>query len=218
MAEYVLTARAPRVAACSPLEASHAKRFPRADVVYVPNVMPSIGPETRRAAAATGNVVAVGRLCAQKAPELFGRAASIARMRGHDWNWIWIGGGDDDLAAYLSSCGVTVTGWRPRSEVVTMLRTASAYVHTAAWEGAPITLLEAAASGLPIFARNSDALASLGAQPLWSTTAELIDQLGELFGGGTSPAHDLHRALASRHHRLEQAAALKGLYSVILSR
>ncbi len=66
-----------------------------------------------------------------------------------------------------------VTGWKPRPAVAAELAAAHAYVHTAAWEGNPVAVLEAAAMGLPVVARDIRSLRHAGLPQLVSDPAEL---------------------------------------------
>ena len=112
-------------------------------------------------------VVTLGRICAQKDPLYFAEAAEHYRYRGIR-TWVWIGGpSEDDKKATeyverLNEAGVTITGWLPRDEALTWLSLAHVYVHTAAWEGNPMTIYEAAVRGLPVIARNIPAVKAEG--------------------------------------------------------
>lgn len=185
LAEAVLARRTGVVAAVSQREASLARRLrPGGQVVHVPNAVPgwsaaAEGPGRRhRLPAAEGAdrrrhpVVAVtaGRICAQKDPEFLAQAS----IRSDDAvRWIWIGDGDPAARARLREAGVEVTGWLPNAEVLRLLRNADVYVHAAAWESAPMALLEAVAAGLPVVGRRIEALAELGVPDLVETPAEL---------------------------------------------
>ena len=52
-----------------------------------------------------------------------------------------------------------MTGWLPRSEAIRLLAESTAYVHTARWDGAPMTMIEAHALGLPQVAISTPAVA-----------------------------------------------------------
>ena len=73
----------------------------------------------------------------------------------------WIGGGGSDAhLAELLAAGVEVTGWLEQDIAVKELAGCDIYLHTAAWEGYPMTILEAFELGLPVVARGIPALAS----------------------------------------------------------
>ncbi|RKW70056.1 glycosyltransferase family 4 protein [Galactobacter caseinivorans] len=62
--------------------------------------------------------------------------------------------GDGDQRDELTSAGVTVTGWLTPAEVETVLRGCSVYLHSASYEGFPLSVLDAAGAGLPIVVRD----------------------------------------------------------------
>jgi glycosyltransferase involved in cell wall biosynthesis len=100
-------------------------------------------------------VTAVGRICRQKDPEFFMDVVRIARRRGVDVDWTWIGDGEPHLRAGLENLGVTVTGWQDRVAAMQVLASSHICLHTAAWEvGVPMTVLEAAGMGVPSVVRS----------------------------------------------------------------
>jgi glycosyltransferase involved in cell wall biosynthesis len=179
LTEALLSLRGACVAAVGPREAQLAERLPgRQLVVYVPNVAddlqlsgcpPRQPGETGRLRAA-----AMGRISAQKGPGFFRSAASLSRRLGLPIDWMWVGGGDPEDEQVLREAGVLVTGWSSRSAALGWLRSADVYVHTAAWEGAPMSVLEAAALNLPILARRTAALEALGLEPLYDTPEAIV--------------------------------------------
>ena len=172
IAEWVLARRTDVFAACSTREAKLARTLQsRSRVVYVPNTVTIVTTsETDRDAWPL--VVGGGRLGAQKDPGFFLRTILHMRSSGQQMRTQWLGGGDHTLADLLRS-GVTVTGWMPRDSVLEQLRRASLYIHTAAWEGAPMTLLEANAMRIPIVARAIPALGDAPANATAPTPASL---------------------------------------------
>jgi glycosyltransferase involved in cell wall biosynthesis len=162
-----------------------------------------------------GPVVAVGRVEAQKDPAFFAAAANEARLLGGSREWRWVGGGDAALEGVLRDSGVTVTGWKPRQAVTAELAAAHAYVHTAAWEGNPIALLEATKLGLPVVARDIPPLRHGGVRPLVRNPIELAQHVIELdderFWRRAARAAS-QRARRSRPD--EQAEALRRLYGL----
>ncbi|MER6731110.1 glycosyltransferase family 4 protein [Streptomyces puniciscabiei] len=187
--ECVLSRRTGTVAGVSPREVELARSLrKRQRAVHVPNLVPH-----REAATAvppwpgtepgvgTGDgdglpprtVAAVGRLCRQKDPGFFAEAAAEGRRLMPSSNWFWLGGGESAHRARLERAGVTVTGWLDHRCLQRLLAQADVYAHTALWEGAPMTLLEAVGLGRPVVARRIPALESLGLTGLVDTPREL---------------------------------------------
>jgi glycosyltransferase involved in cell wall biosynthesis len=217
IAEAILSFRGGRVAACSPVEASRARTLPGPQPVsYVPNVVRYNVPRVEVDPPAPGNpltVVTVGRVTPQKAPELLARAADHGVRTGLSARWVWIGGGDPDGEDVLRRAGVEVTGWLLRREVIRRMAHAHVYVHTAAWEGAPITVLEAAVAGIPIVARRTKAMQELGVAPLFDTVEELVTILEQYPDGPAFvTARQSAERLRSNHTAAAQREALLAVY------
>lgn len=105
-------------------------------------------------------IAMVGRAAPQKGVDFFiDVARSLDRTR---FKCTWIGGGCSAGEAQLRGAGIEVTGWLPREKVLEHLMSdVDIYLHTAAWEGTPITLLEAATLGIPIVCRRIPHLAGV---------------------------------------------------------
>ena len=58
------------------------------------------------------------------------------------------------------AAGVEVTGWLEQDVAVKEIADCDVYLHTAAWEGYPMTILEAFELGMPVVARTIHALTS----------------------------------------------------------
>ncbi|WP_305092747.1 glycosyltransferase family 4 protein [Prescottella sp. R16] len=176
-AEYLLSRRRRQViAAISPHEVASAVRLTagRAGVHYLPNV--AADAETRREPtvreeAGRTTVVTVGRISAQKDPAFLARVVEHAADPSIEWTWI--GDGDAGLKRRLVDAGVTVTGWLPNTDVMERMSQADLYFHPASWEGAPMTLLEAAALGTPVLVREIDTLRGLGFASAGATTVDV---------------------------------------------
>lgn len=214
--EGALRARTDCVAAVSPRELKLANRFGSGrPALYVPNVSSTTSLGRRVSNSNARVATAVGRICPQKGPEFFASAAEASR--GSGWTWLWVGGGDDRLRARLEASGVRVTGWVPRDEALTMLSEASVYVHTAGWEGAPMSLLEAAGFALPLLCRRTPALEALGVSALFDTPEELAAAVGEVDCPSRYQWHMLASArLAERHTARAQHDALLDVYRRVL--
>ncbi|MFF0817861.1 glycosyltransferase [Rhodococcus sp. NPDC003318] len=118
-------------------------------------------------------IVTVGRISAQKDPLFLARVAQLVDV--HSVAWMWVGDGDPALKAALLDSGIEVTGWVPNTEALALIAGADLYFHPASWEGAPMTLLEAAAVGTAVLTRNIDTLCGLG----FVTAGETSDQAAE---------------------------------------
>ena len=217
LAEGVLGVRGGQIAACSPHEAAAARRLVgRTRVHFAPNALPVSGPRppANRVPAEVVRVVAVGRLAPQKAPELFAAAASRANELPFATSWIWVGGGDAELADLLAAADVQVTGWLPQEAVADRLAAADIFVHTAAWESAPMTVLEAAQAGVPVLARDIPPLRALGLAPLWSDVPQLMSLLAQFPDGEAFAAARRSAAAMLERHTMENLrAGLLSAYS-----
>jgi glycosyltransferase involved in cell wall biosynthesis len=212
LAEWLLAGRTGLVVAVSPREAQLAHRLGAGRRVrYVPNVVPVLDevrpapvPGERRPVVVAG----VGRLMAQKDPAWFADVVRAARRRGAEIDAVWLGGGEPAAEAALERAGVRVSGWIPRAELLARLAGADVYVHSAAWEGAPLALLEAVALGVPVIARDIPALRSMSVPDLHATADSAAERLARMAvappvpagsaGGGSLVAHHTRRVQRSR--------------------
>lgn len=215
-AEKALARRTDAVLAVSPREAALARRLAPARAVHlVVNGVEVMADQTRGAGGGSG-VVTAGRVVAQKDPGFFAAAACASAREHPGTPWTWLGGGDPTLCQELTAAGVEVSGWLPRHEVLRRMASASVYVHTAGWEGCPVTLLEAAALGLPVVARDIPALADLGLPALAADPEGLAGAVARL---QDSAAHAVAVAasdrLAARHHPTVQARQLRAAYDAV---
>ena len=162
-AEWALVRRTGTFAACSEREADLARQL-RAQLRIVDLAkIPNVPDDLVDTAVAPGPlevpiVVAVGRIAAQKDPRFFARIVETSTRRATKVRWVWIGDGDPAMRAELEACGVEVTGWLPRSEVLQTMAASHVLLHTAGWEANPLVVLEAAAIGLPVVSRRVPAM------------------------------------------------------------
>jgi len=138
------------IVACSNSEAELArKRLGTSKVMTVENAvdLKMIVPKFKGRSSRL-RVVSSGRLCYQKAPWRF---ASLARQLSRcDVTFTWIGGGENCYVQALSETGkVDLTGWLDPDTALRAIADADIYVLLSLWEGMPLTLIEAQASGLP---------------------------------------------------------------------
>jgi glycosyltransferase involved in cell wall biosynthesis len=237
LVEAALSLRGAPVAAVGPREAELARRLPgRQPVIYVPNVIrlaepvrpvpagepASVGEPATVGAGEAGapprlRLATLGRIMPQKGPEYFRRLVLLGRELDLPLCWIWVGGGEPAAEQALREAGVLVTGWSSRSAALGWLATADVYVHTAAWEGAPVSVLEAAALGLPIVARRSPSLAALGMPSLFDSPEALIEAVRSLLDERRRAELRAHSEVLLRQHRPEaQRMALQRAYAAAL--
>jgi glycosyltransferase involved in cell wall biosynthesis len=212
------------VAAVGPREAELAARLPgRQAVVQLPNVVRGLGPRPpgapERAPRDGLRLSMLGRISAQKGPDFFRRAVQLSRAWGLPLQWTWVGGGAPGEEAALRDAGALVTGWLPRQAALERLAAADVYVHTAAWEGFPVSVLEAAALDLPIVARRIPALEALGVPALCDTPEALVAAARSLLDRPAREAlRSRSRPLVERHQPAAQRDALQRAYSIALGR
>ncbi len=124
-------------------------------------------------------LVILGRVTAQKDPQFLINTLEQLKVATLSCkiDITWIGGGDNILEQRLKAAGVQVTGMLPRDEVVKQLKASDIYLHTAAWEGMPLTILEAAKLHLPMVIRSIGATRDLNYPFLAQTPLEMATQL-----------------------------------------
>jgi glycosyltransferase involved in cell wall biosynthesis len=213
LAEEVLSWRTGTFIAVSPRERELALGMTGGRrAFYVPNSAPKPGHETTTAMREL-TVAAVGRVSAQKGPTWFALFVAELRRLRPDARAVWIGTGPGREVGLLQSVGVEVTGWLSRDELLKRLREVAVYVHCAAWEGCPLTLLEAAAYDLPIVARDIPALRSLGVGNCWRSPRAAARWLVRTWEEeGIDALRSSSREIAMRHTASAQRAALLDVY------
>jgi glycosyltransferase involved in cell wall biosynthesis len=146
--ESFVARRVDVVGACSLSEGAQAWSLPGTrSVAVVPNGIDELSGELSELALEPKvgpTVVAMGRPLPQRQPEACARILSTvkdcAQMR-------WIGGGDGNGPGEraLSAAGIPMTGWMPRRETLAALGESLLYLHWTAWDGLPLSVLEAMA-------------------------------------------------------------------------
>ncbi len=200
--EHVSCAAADLVLACSPDEARVLERTPLATrVLVLPNGVPELAPAPPDAAVRGHDVVAVGRACLQKDPQMFARIAHLVRQRDPGVRFAWIGGGK--LPGIEHADAVDWLGPRSEAQVERALLDAHVFVSTSRYEGLSLAALKAAAAGCALVLRDTPgtrAPAELGAEAqLFVHEKQAADAVLALLA--------LHEGTASqRTHRRDQAA------------
>lgn len=209
-AEAVMSRWTDVVAAVSPREASLARRLGARVVIHVPNVAgasvavlpkrtgpPRAGDSSSRPSRYV--IGTLGRISLQKGLPYFIDSVRAARELDLDVDWVWIGAGMPEDEDSLRRAGVQITGWCTRSAAMSHLASLDVYVHTAAWEGAPISILEAAALGTPVVAR---ALPALEGQPV-GIRVQSPEALAAAIAGLIQRPQSLSEALARMSERAQ---------------
>lgn len=212
--EWLLAANTHVVAACSTHERETAVAWRTCRrAVHVPSFTETVGaPAAAERRSAVVRIVTVGRIGAQKAPEYFADVVVELRSRGVALEALWVGAGDEVDVQDLRSKGISVSGWLPRSEAVQQLAGCDVYVHTARWEGFPISVLEAVAVGLPVLVRTIPAFAHLPASVQASSPAMFAQGVQAIMSGASVENRAVWRRCMSEHRPDGQARRLKEVY------
>lgn len=156
--ERALAANGSVVAVVSPREERLARSLGVENIVRIPNVPSSAA--VREAGARSGvvatnprTVTMVGRVMAQKDPRFFAETARLARRFELDLHFRWLGDGEEGLVRKLRDTGVEVTGWLTADDVLRQMAASDVYLHSASYEGFPVSVLDAARVGLPTIVR-----------------------------------------------------------------
>lgn len=158
LAEKLLSQRSASTVVLSPHEGQIAMMLnAKANAVYLPNV-PSQPIVSARALfekrPKNFTVVTIGRICEQKDPTYFAEVAKKVRESDPAIRFTWIGDGDPTLRKALESNNIRVTGWIEGDRLLEHLDEAALYIHTARYEGFPLSVLDAAARQVPIVVRD----------------------------------------------------------------
>jgi glycosyltransferase involved in cell wall biosynthesis len=152
--ERLVASRVSAVGAISRSEAALAERLGTARrVVAVPNGIPELDEPLQAPLAVDrpAAIIAMGRIMAQRQPEqvaaILGSVRDVAPVS-------WVGGGrqEDSGVQWLRAAGIALTGWLSREEALAHLTRASVYLHWTAWDGAPLSVLEAMAKDVIVVA------------------------------------------------------------------
>jgi len=162
-AERLLGRLAKIVLALSPHEMTLANKVsPNAQCLMLPNAPSLPARGTSLTWPLEKKVVMVGRISPQKDPSFYIEVSRMVREHIPDARFTWIGEGDEGLTKHLRDHNVEVTGWLDETTLSNELDSASCYVHTAMYEGFPLSVLDAAARSLPIVTRKIPAFAGTG--------------------------------------------------------
>jgi glycosyltransferase involved in cell wall biosynthesis len=227
LAERVTCHRVAAVGAVSWSEAEIARGLGAARVERIPNGIPELDPGravTRDPDAPPPDpvvIVATGRTVPQRQPDACARIlAAVADVATVEW--LGGGGGSRGVAgkAALEAAGVPITGWLAQADLLDRMAGASAYLHWTAWDGLPLSVIEAIALDVVVIASdippNREILGDSGVR---STEQEAIEALRRV---ATDPpfAEELRREQRARRDEFSAAAmvtAWRRLYSDLTS-
>jgi glycosyltransferase involved in cell wall biosynthesis len=155
-----------------------------------------------------------GRIGPQKDADYFLDCADLLLDSGIDCELVWIGGGADEDEQKLRNARIRVTGWLDRREVLAELVNADVYLHTAAWEGFPVAILEAASLGLPVVARSIPAFEGVALPLLLEKPTDVVEVCRALLDPDvrTRAASDTRLAL-QRNTLASQGEVLRKIYA-----
>ncbi|HGV3453263.1 TPA: glycosyltransferase [Raoultella planticola] len=144
--------------ACSRSELSVIEKELRENVLLIENAIELESFQGNRPGVKNSNasiiVVNVGGIRKQKDPSLF---SNIARkFKNKNVQFIWIGDGDENLKSELIESGVSITGWLQQGQIKEYYDKADIFLSTSQWEGLPVAVIEAMASGLCIVANSCE--------------------------------------------------------------
>jgi len=95
-------------------------------------------------------IAMVGHVTPARNPIMVSRLADASPS---EWRWLWIGGGETSHPLENQS-RIKVLGWRDHIRALELMYSADIILNASAWEGMPITVLEAMALERPVVASN----------------------------------------------------------------
>jgi glycosyltransferase involved in cell wall biosynthesis len=192
VAESLLAARAHTIA-CSRAEGLEATRLARGRGVSVVQNGVDVDSSPLSTADRDGRfvVASVGRAAYQRRPDLFAQmTALLGDENGTAFHWF----GDGPDRKLLVDAGVAVSGWLSQVEAAEAMRRADVLVHFSAFEGLPLSLLEAMTAGRPVVASDLPVI------------REVVDDAGILVRDSSEAADAVRRLRADESFRAELAA------------
>jgi glycosyltransferase involved in cell wall biosynthesis len=212
LAERVTCHRVSAVGAVSWSEAEIATELGAHKVVRIPNGIPELDPERAVTRAPDApppdpvSIVATGRTVPQRQPDACARilsaVADVAEVA-----WLGGGGGARGVAGResLEAARIPITGWLAQSELLDRMAGATAYLHWTAWDGLPLSVIEAIALDVVVIASdippNREILGDSGVR---QTEAEAVEALRRV---ATDPGYAEQLRVEQRSRRDEFSAA-----------
>lgn len=152
MAERYICRQVDSVGAVSTSEADVARELGAQRVTCIFNGT-SVTSDAERAPMDDPLVIAAGRTVAQRRPAETAAILSSLKTTSRV-EWVGGGGGDRGRAGCdaINGTGIPMTGWLPHDEAIDRLAEANVYLHWTAWDGLPMTVLEAVSLGTVVIA------------------------------------------------------------------
>lgn len=214
LVERLLLANTSVTVALSPAELSAAVALGVVPVHVVPNV-PSVPPDTVSTdTIARRRIIMVGRVSHQKDPEFFEKVVRKCRELCREVEAVWVGDGDPRMTSALRSAGVRVTGWLETPELADLLSEGGVYVHSARYEGLPLSVLDAVQRGLPVVLRRTPSLTGVLEERQAHSPEMIAAEAVRLFDDeiAYSKAVEQAQPWLEKHSDAEQQQALRKLY------
>jgi glycosyltransferase involved in cell wall biosynthesis len=217
--EWLLSLKPTLVAGCSPREVDLGNRLglsrllKNKENVFLTNYsVPQ--KQWLPEAIDTKTVVMVGRICPQKDPKFFVDTYNELSQLDNSIKFVWLGGGGNEEVLDLESNGISCTGWLTKDKLLEQLRSSALYFHCAAWEGNPMSVLEAAAIGMPITGRRISSLESIGLTTLADTPKECAILINQYFNGENQSILTQFEPVNNLCSADNQKAALNRIYKL----
>lgn len=142
-----------RVIACSDDEAQALRGLcPAERIVVVPN---GVRVDTPVEVAGDWDLLAVGRISAQKRPDLFVQLVEALRRQRPEVRVAWLGPGEPPAGAGAGAGAIEWMGEVPEAEVARLLSRTRVFVSTSDYEGLSLAALKAACAGCHLFLRDT---------------------------------------------------------------
>jgi len=209
--EYILAYRSKAIVASGRGEEVAALTLKGAQVIYVPNFSDLEKP-ILNVSKKHKQIVMSGRITPQKDPTFFIDVIHLMN-KDNDYKFVWIGDGDKVLAESLKSAGVVMAGWVSRDEHLEIMANSSLCFHCAAWEGNPLSVLDACALGLPTIVRDIEAFSYLDDQLTASTPKQAAALINSFFEDGGLEPIKTRDTINQFHSRELCQEALREIYS-----
>lgn len=196
-------------AGCSTDESNRLRSIaPNRSHICVPNAIPEVRLKTFTPWQEHEDQVigVLGRITPARDPQMIVEIANLLKHRQQlsGIKVVWIGDGPRDTKSQLVDAGVEVTGWIDASEVPKKLLELSVLVHTAKWDGFPMSVLEAINIGVPTIVSDIPALAECPEQARFSTAEEAVSRIQSLLRNPHIDGWENIRNLYNQQSQTEQ--------------